>query len=55
MKLIGHTTWSEGKMPGDIYLYENHLYVKPPEEIKVKKVKAKKVKKVATLEAHLEF
>ena len=55
MKLVGHTTWSEGKMPGDIYLYENHLYVKPPEEIKVKKVKVKKTKKVATLEAHLEF
>ena len=47
MKLIGHTTWSEGKMPGDIYLYENHLYVKPPEEIKVK------VKKETTLERHL--
>ena len=44
MKLVGHTTWSEGKMPGDIYLYENHLYVKPPE-----------VKKVATIEDHLEF
>ena len=55
MKLVGHTTWSEGKMPGDIYLYENHLFVKPPEEIKVKKVKVKKTKKVATLEAHLEF
>jgi len=45
MKLVGHTTWSEGKMPGDIYLYENHLFVKPPEEIKVKKE--------TTLEPHL--
>ena len=53
MKLIGHTTWSEGKMPGDIYLYENHLYVKPPEEIKVKKTKKVKVKKETTLERHL--
>ena len=45
MKLVGHTTWSEGKMPGDIYLYENHLYVKPPEEIKVKKVKGDIIEK----------
>ena len=44
MKLVGHTHWSDGKMPGDIYLYENHLYVKPPEKIKVKKT---------TLEPHL--
>ena len=53
MKLVGRTTWSEGKMPGDIYLYENHLYVKPPEEIKVKKTKKVKVKKETTLERHL--
>jgi len=57
MKLVGHTTWSEGKMPGDIYLYENHLFVKPPEKVKVKKVKVKKVKvkKVTTLEEHYEL
>ena len=33
MKLVGHTSWSAGKMPGNIYLYENHSYIKPPEEI----------------------
>ena len=55
MKLVGKTSWSEGKMEGDIYLYKNDLYVKPPEEIKVKKVKVKKkkVKKETTLEPHL--
>jgi len=47
MKLVGHTHWSDGKMPGNIYLYENHLYVKPPEKIKIKKVKK------TTLEPHL--
>ena len=32
MKLVGNTHWSGGKMPGDIYLYENNSYnpPKPP-------------------------